>query len=208
MRICSVAPCGKSHKAKGWCAMHYRRWRLYGDPLLAQRPSWHWESFEADALARCRPDAATGCMIWTGGTDKDGYPKMFIDGKHWRGNRAMLLATTGRLAPEGMHSCDRPSCMAPEHLSWGTPRDNSADAFQKGRRRGQFRPQYGSRNGRSKLSDWQRNEIVRRTLAGVSPAILASDYGVHIGTVRRVRKQRGVAWAPGRPARPGARSAA
>jgi hypothetical protein len=37
-RICSVLGCGKRHEARGWCPMHYRRWRLYGDPLLIAPP--------------------------------------------------------------------------------------------------------------------------------------------------------------------------
>lgn len=32
-RICSVSGCEKSHLARGYCDKHYRRWRLYGDPL-------------------------------------------------------------------------------------------------------------------------------------------------------------------------------
>jgi hypothetical protein len=32
---CSVTDCGKSSFARGYCAMHYRRVRLYGDPSIA-----------------------------------------------------------------------------------------------------------------------------------------------------------------------------
>ena len=199
MRICSIIDCGKVHKAKGWCAMHYRRWLVHGDPLVVLQHPWRWPTFITDALAKCRFEPASGCMIWPGGTDKDGYPKLFIDGKHWRGNRAMLFAITGELGIEGMHSCDTPSCMAPEHLAWGSPGENTADAFRKGRRHGQFSPQYGSANGRAKLTDAERDEIVRRTVSGVSSVILAADYDVHISTVRRIRKRQGVAWDTGRP---------
>lgn len=32
-RVCSVEGCGRPHYARGWCAMHYQRWRNHGDPL-------------------------------------------------------------------------------------------------------------------------------------------------------------------------------
>lgn len=30
-RTCSVEGCDKPHEARGWCAAHYRRWRIHGD---------------------------------------------------------------------------------------------------------------------------------------------------------------------------------
>lgn len=30
-RICSIEGCGKPHEARGWCSMHYMRWKTHGD---------------------------------------------------------------------------------------------------------------------------------------------------------------------------------
>lgn len=29
---CTVNGCARAHVARGWCGMHYQRWRTYGDP--------------------------------------------------------------------------------------------------------------------------------------------------------------------------------
>lgn len=32
-RVCSVGDCGRRHFGKGFCQMHYQRWRAHGDPI-------------------------------------------------------------------------------------------------------------------------------------------------------------------------------
>jgi transcriptional regulator with XRE-family HTH domain len=32
--VCSVEGCEREHKARGFCQMHYQKWRKYGDPLV------------------------------------------------------------------------------------------------------------------------------------------------------------------------------
>jgi len=34
MRLCTIENCGEKYLAKGYCDMHYRRWKLYDDPLI------------------------------------------------------------------------------------------------------------------------------------------------------------------------------
>lgn len=36
-RICSVEGCDKEVEARGWCAMHYARYRRHGDPTVVKR---------------------------------------------------------------------------------------------------------------------------------------------------------------------------
>lgn len=37
MKVCSVADCDREAKTRGWCRMHYGRWRATGDPLRKSR---------------------------------------------------------------------------------------------------------------------------------------------------------------------------
>lgn len=32
-RTCAVGSCGRAAERRGWCVMHYKRWRRHGDPL-------------------------------------------------------------------------------------------------------------------------------------------------------------------------------
>lgn len=34
---CTIPTCINSHVAQGYCQMHYRRWSLYGDPMIRRR---------------------------------------------------------------------------------------------------------------------------------------------------------------------------
>lgn len=56
-RICSIEGCEKRAKSRGWCSMHYRRWRLTGDvgpaeTLRIPRPVGQCSVPECDKLQR------------------------------------------------------------------------------------------------------------------------------------------------------------
>lgn len=37
MMQCSIDGCGKRAEKRGWCAMHYRRWRVHGDTSVVRK---------------------------------------------------------------------------------------------------------------------------------------------------------------------------
>lgn len=83
----------------------------------------------------------SGCWIWTGHIDKDGYGQIaeYIKntGKRTglRAHRASYKLHVGSI-PDGLtvlHSCDVRCCVNPAHLSLGTNGDNCRDAIRKGR---------------------------------------------------------------------------
>jgi hypothetical protein len=72
------------------------------------------------------------CWLWTAGTDKDGYGKLWKE----RAHRASWELHYG-LVPDGLmvcHHCDNPPCVRPDHLFLGTNTDNQQDAWRKGRK--------------------------------------------------------------------------
>lgn len=36
--ICSIEECNAPRHARGWCNMHYKRWKLYGNPTAPRKP--------------------------------------------------------------------------------------------------------------------------------------------------------------------------
>ncbi|TDC48850.1 hypothetical protein E1258_27645 [Micromonospora sp. KC207] len=87
--------------------------------------------------ARFAP-ASSGCRVWKGEKNGNGYGRFTI----WRkGRRIRLLshrvafALTQELRDGQVlrHSCDNPPCGNPEHLTPGTQTDNVRDAMKRGR---------------------------------------------------------------------------
>jgi len=108
-----------------------------------------------EKLQQYIPITESGCHIWLGGVDKDGYGKIQNNKKHLRAHRVSYEFYVG-IIPEGMlvrHTCDIPSCINPTHLLVGTPRDNSQDSLQR------LRNYVGIKNARAILTEEQVSEI-------------------------------------------------
>lgn len=96
----------------------------------------------------------SGCLIWVGYCDKDGYGITHIDGKNRRVHRLVYAEAFGEI-PDGMmvcHRCDVPSCVNPDHFFLGSALENNHDMIKKGRCNPGPRDNAGVRNPNRKLA--------------------------------------------------------
>ena len=81
-----------------------------------------------------RINTETDCWECTTSLTSQGYGQMRIDGKYWSTHRYALHCVID--VPEGMcirHRCHNRSCCNPDHLTWGTDRDNWKDSEENHR---------------------------------------------------------------------------
>ena len=94
----------------------------------------------------------------------------------------IALELVGNPLPKGMfacHRCDNPACVNPDHLFFGTQRDNVHDAIAKGRH-----DLSGLRPGQYKHSQKIRNEAKLLYEAGHRMSHIAKRFGIPVGTVQ------------------------
>jgi len=133
----------------------------------------------------------TGCWIWNGTKDKDGYGRSFFNYTPYLANRLSYELFKGTI-PKGLfvcHECDNPSCVNPEHLFLGTHQDNMDDMVAKGR----SPKQRGEAASTHVLTEKQAQYILDFHHYHGSLTMLAKKFGVDISTVFYVKS--GKSWS-------------
>lgn len=142
-------------------------------------------------FAKIRRDPS-GCIVWTGSLNSDGYGQIKAER-----SRALKLATHVSwflkygVWPNGslMHSCDRPACVKPSHLSKGTQKQNMEDKVKKGR---QLK---GEQIEQSKLTEDQVREIRRLCVeTSLTYKEIGKIYGLTHVNIWMVHKRRAWEW--------------
>lgn len=136
--------------------------------------------------ARACPEPNTGCWLWTGSTQNGGYGATFQNGRLRRAPRVAYALAHGPV-PAGMfvcHHCDTPACINPDHLFLGSPKDNTADMYAKGR--ATSRP--GESSPVALLTDAQVIALRQAAALGERTHSLATRFGIARRTVSGILK--------------------
>jgi hypothetical protein len=186
--FCSVEGCESKRWCRGYCVIHYSRWKRYG---TTDRIT-NWQLGEGDTeearfwsrvAITANPDK---CWEWQAFRGPKGYGQVYVNGKHCRSSRAAWYYTYGKF-PELflLHSCDNPPCCNPKHLREGTPKDNADD------RNSRNRHTHGASHALAKLTDTDvlaiRRDFNPRV---VTIRALARKYGVKGGTITSILSRR------------------
>lgn len=119
----------------------------------------------------------SGCWLWAGNLDPNGYGYLTVDYKHIKAHRASLSIHLKRELERHehvLHSCDNTLCVNPDHLSVGTHAENMSDMAKR------------LRAGRSKLTPDQVREIRALAESGMKHTQIGPLFGVTPENIRCV----------------------
>ena len=134
------------------------------------------------------------CITWDGPKRKDGYGRVFINGKRFYAHRVAYCEANNLslLDIEGLvvrHDCDNPSCVNPKHLLIGTHADNVWDKIER------HRDPKGERHGMAKLTEPQVADIRSRDLsARGSTVALAREFSVSHTVICNIKSKKIWKW--------------
>ena len=185
---CKIVDCKKNVFRRGWCAMHWQRWRRHGDPMVENQMSSIRTVDEKMDYHLARGIRDSECLIMEGGINSRGYKQIRIDNRLTLLHRLVLERKIGRPLKQdecALHSCHRPNCCEASHLRVGTKLDNSRDMFEAGR----ANPPKGETHPSARLTEANVMEIRSKWAFGQSFASLGREYGIACKNIRCVVKR-------------------
>jgi hypothetical protein len=130
------------------------------------------------------PEPNSGCWLWLGGALRGGYGQMHSkDIRLRRAHVASFFIHYGWV-PENLdirHSCDVRSCVNPDHLTWGTRKENMEDARVRGRL------MHGSGHYATKLTE---QIVIEIRTDPRKYKVIAEHFGTTEATVTQIKLRR------------------
>lgn len=153
-------------------------------------------NFVQSVIDGSAPQEPNGCVLWPYADNGKGYA--MVGGHHWGNSSRPLLV--GRIVleqvvgppPTPAHTmghapaavCGNRRCVAPAHLSWQTPKEQSSHQ----RLDGTLSPPclyLGAAHHFAKHSDDELDAAVARVRSGETRVSVAADLGVSVSTIYR-----------------------
>jgi hypothetical protein len=136
---------------------------------------------------RIFPDPMSGCYLWAGGSSS-GYGHITRCKKQYLAHRCAFESVHGERSADGLvvrHKCDNKLCVNPDHLEIGTHKDNTADAWRRGRVGGQFKAR--ELHPSSKLTSDDVADIRTALSRGEKNSVLSRKYNVSCATISGIK---------------------
>ena len=126
---------------------------------------------------KCGPMDSNGCIPWVSTKTSKGYGLLRVastGSKKTGAHRIAWVLENGDLPPEVLvlHRCDNPSCVNPDHLFLGSPKENTEDMVKKNRHA------WGKPLPWQKLNAEDGKKILELRLAGYMQQKVADLFGV------------------------------
>jgi hypothetical protein len=99
---CSVESCAGKSRARGWCTMHYQRWKKHGDLDTNLMPNRIYGTVAERFYPKVSPPDSQGCKLWTGALDGGGYGH-FMTKDGVRGAHKIAYEMEIGPVPSGLH---------------------------------------------------------------------------------------------------------
>jgi hypothetical protein len=130
-----------------------------------------------------------GCWGWAGHIGQSGYASLTFNNEKFRVNRLIVTCFHDEEIGDylALHKCDNPSCVNPEHIYKGTPKDNVQDCIERDRRA----DVNGEKNGNAIL---ERDDVLEiydmLEETNKSYEEISNKYGVKSCTIERIKNGR------------------